>query len=132
MSIILSWKKREKDIEQAHGTFYDCLAKPGVSGLFDRFEFSALKGRQILLGHHVFETPYDIIELGAPGGVNQVFITYGNKTRQVYSWEELRAYLREGWILGTDRYPGIKICFANSGRNSRRDSDQILVYKAQE
>lgn len=132
MSITLSWNKREKDVGQALGTVYNCLAQPGITGSFDGYEFSALNGRQILLGHHGFETPYDIIHLDTPKGVNWVFITYGNKKRKVHSWEELRSCLREGWILGTDRYPGIKICFVSSGKNSRRDSDQLLVFKANE
>jgi hypothetical protein len=125
------------DITCALGNFTECLEREDITGRFDKYRYCAANGRQVLLGHH---NGLDGIEPGhvievhllrrgeSKGVANSVFISKGlNYHRQVDSWEELRRFMKEGWIIGTERHPGLKICFADKGRNYRRRANRIFV-----
>jgi hypothetical protein len=121
------------DLEEAIGTFAECLERSNVQGAFDNYRFCVQNGRQVLLGHHdlrngsgeISTTPF---EYSKGSAVNTVFVSQEDRgPRHAQTWEELREALKEGWLIGTRRYPGVKICFADNGRNFRREAERILV-----
>jgi hypothetical protein len=121
------------DLEEAIGTFAECLERSNVQGAFDNYRFCVQNGRQVLLGHHtLISGRRDILKtsfaVSSRSSVNTVFVSKEARgPRHAQTWEELREVLKEGWLIGTRRYPGVKICFADNGRNFRREAERILV-----
>lgn len=92
--------------------------------------FCTRNGRQIILGHRENINPNnsEFIILSKP--VNTVFVTHPeliHKHKSLTTWKELRDILKGGWNIGTIRYPGLKFCFVDNGRNYRRVEQHILV-----
>jgi len=124
------------DVDAAMGTLTECLERDDITGSFDAYRFSVANGRQVLLGHHSLGSvqPGNVAELAAPGrdvgtAVNTVFVTRDSaQPRSAGSWEELRSLLRDDWVIGTARHPGVKNDFRDNGRNYRREADRILVH----
>ena len=133
MSVTIDSNKAVLDTQLAIGTFTDCLAMPGVSGAFDHYRYCVAKGRQILLGYLSDSVPVGIVTIttSAPEGlVNHVFVSKDvRQHRSVYTWEELRAYLQEGGLIGSVHRTGIKIWYVHSGRNARQEPDAIFVLR---
>ncbi len=133
MSVTIDSNKAVLDTQLAIGTFTDCLAMPDVSGAFDHYRYCVAKGRQILLGYLSDSVPEGIVTIStsAPeGSVNHVFVSKDvSHHRSVYTWEALRAYLQEGGLIGSVHTPGIKIWYVHSGRNTRREADEIFVLR---
>jgi len=118
------------DPELALGTIAKCLSNPAVTGSFDNFLYCAANGRQLLLGHHGREAvrPDHVIQAEGFPFLNYVFVSKDPQHhRHAATWEELRDYLEQGWVIGTERYPGVKIWFASTARNSRREPERIFV-----
>jgi hypothetical protein len=104
------------DVDNAIGIIAECLEPGDVSGSFDHYRYCAANGREVLLGHHQYPP------------VNSVSVSKGpHHHRSARTWEQLREYLRDGWVIGTERYPGVNLWFVSSGRNSRREVDRIFV-----
>lgn len=119
------------DVDRAVGTIADCLKREDIGGPFDDFKYCVANGREVLLGHQPFPRvrPGEVREMRTSDPtVNSVFVSKGlPRHRSASTWEELRRYLREGWVIGTERYPGVKFWFVSSGRNGRREANRILV-----
>lgn len=120
------------DPELALGTIAECVSNPAVTGSFDNFEYCAANGRQLLLGHHDIDAvrPGHVIraESFQSPSLNYVFVSKDPQhQRHAATWQELRYYLEESWVIGTERYPGVKIWFASTARNSRRELERIFV-----
>lgn len=117
---------------QAIGTIEECIQNPEVTGDLVDYNYFVMNGRRVLLGHHDFPGFEEGTESVAISGtnVNAIFVTQGNRKRNVTTWEELRALLADGWMIGTGSSPGVKIWFASPGRNSRRDPAKILVARS--
>lgn len=130
MGITIKIDELIMDTEDAIGSIELCLRVGDLRRPFDYFQYSVKNGRQVLLGHHD-NGPVDsnlTIEKPYTKSVNHIFMSKGRQYRKAYSWAELRDLLFDGWIIGTERYPGVKIWFASTGRNSRRETDRILVH----
>jgi len=108
------------------GTISECVENVAVTGELIDYCFFVANGRRILLGHYDFPAITSFTEISG-AGINAIFVTQGNRKKHITTWENLRAHLKDGWIIGTVRYPGVKIWFASTGKNSRRDADKILV-----
>jgi len=109
-------------------TFADAIKNKDITGRFSAFMYCVRNGRNVLLGHGYG----DKMEAGGLVSYNYgVFITKedGRYKKNVYTWEELRQYLSEGWILGTDRKQGVKVHFPNSGRNNRLQPERIYIFQ---
>lgn len=116
----------------AIGTIAECIQNPEVAGDLIDYDYFVLNGRRVLLGHYDFPAvgaDTDSVEIGG-SHINSIFVTQGNRRRSVTTWEELRSLLAEGWVIGTERRPGVKIWFASTGRNSRRDPAKIYVARS--
>jgi hypothetical protein len=114
------------DPELAIGTVEDCLLNPGVTGDLIDYVFFVLNGRRVLLGHYDLPPVDSPMRIGGPN-TNYIFITQGDRKRHITNWEDLRVFLAENWIIGTECRPGVKIWFASTGRNSRRSPEKIFV-----
>jgi hypothetical protein len=129
MSVTISKDELVLDKESAIGSINDCLEAGGLNGALDKFQYCVRNGRQVLLGYHgngpILESV--IIETPIRKSVNYIFMSKGKQHRNAYTWNEVRNLLIDGWIIGTERYPGVKIWFASTGRNSRRDMKHIFV-----
>jgi hypothetical protein len=115
--------------DAAIGTIAECIQNREVTGDLIDYDYFVLNGRRVLLGHHDFPGlggDTEAVEIGG-SNVNAIFVTQGNRKRNVTTWEELRTLLAEKWVIGTERRPGVKIWFASTGRNSRRDPNKIFV-----
>jgi len=117
----------------AIGTIAECIQNPDVTGDLINYTFFVLNGRRVLLGHYVFSpvqnTPNGLVIIEGED-INSIFMTQGNRKRHVTTWEELRSRLAEGWVIGTERYPGVKIWFASTARNGRRGPEKIYVARS--
>ena len=116
----------------AIGTISECIQNPDVTGDLIDYDYFVLNGRRVLLGHYdfpEFAKDAQVVEIGGMK-INAIFVTQGNRKRHVTTWEELRLLLAEGWVIGTERRPGVKIWFASSGRNSRRGPEKIYVARS--
>lgn len=116
----------------AIGTIAECIQNPEITGDLIDYDYFVLNGRRVLLGHHDFpgfDGDTEVVEIGG-SNVNAIFVTQGNRKCNVTTWEEVRSLLTEGWVIGTDRRPGVKIWFASTGRNSRRDPSKIFVARS--
>jgi hypothetical protein len=129
MSVTIRKDELILEKESAIGSINDCLEAGSLSGAFDKFQYCVRNGRQVLLGHHDFGPILEsrIIESPHRKSVNYIFMSKGKQYRIAYTWNEVRYLLLDGWIIGTERYPGVKIWFASTGRNSRRDMKHIFV-----
>jgi hypothetical protein len=129
--IIIDGSDVKLNVNAAIGTIADCVEREYVKGSFDDFRYCVANGREVLLGHHQVPQvkPGEIREMRtSDSSVNSVFVSKGpNHHRSASTWEELREYLREGWVIGTERYPGVKFWFVSSGRNSRREANRIFI-----
>ncbi len=115
-------------ISSALCTFADAIKNLDITGSFGNFMYSVKNGRQVLLGHGYG----DKLDAGTIDTNNHsVFITRqdGRYKKHVITWEELRQYLSEGWVLGTERRQGIKVNFPDSGRNNRLQPERIYLYQ---
>jgi hypothetical protein len=132
MTITIDLADAILDPAEAIGSFAECLERSKVNGAFDNYRFCVQNGRQVLLGHQFTggkETLPKTQSVFWTGKlVNTVFVSKKDRgPRHVQTWEELREALKEGWLIGTRRSPGVKIYFADSGRNNRREAERILV-----
>ncbi len=118
------------DAESAIGSIKLCLEVGDLRRPFDSFQYCVANGRQILLGHHGYKSVQQDCKIESLNNksVNYIFVSRGTYHQKAYTWLELRDLLYEGWRIGTQRYPGVKIWFASTGRNSRRDMDRIFVF----
>jgi hypothetical protein len=117
----------------AIGTIAECIQNPDVSGDLIDYDYFVLNGRRVLLGHYDFPPVASVpsgLSIVEGGNINSIFVTQGNRKRNVTTWDELRALLSDGWVIGTERRPGVKIWFASTARNSRRDPDKIFVARS--
>jgi hypothetical protein len=129
MSVAISKDELVLDKETAIGSINDYLEAGNLSGEFDKFQYCVRNGRQVLLGHHDNSPILESIKIATSHteSVNYIFMSRGKKHLNAYTWNEVRDLLLNGWIIGTERYPGVKIWFASTGRNSRRDMKHIFV-----
>lgn len=109
-------------------TLEEAIARPDITGCFGDYLYCVKNGRQVLLGHG------GNLEPMSPGSVvttvQSVFVTKGPyQHRNPETWEALRDYLNQGWIIGTVKQPGIKLWFADNGRNNRRTPERLFVFK---
>lgn len=119
------------DPDRAVGTVADCLEDARVTGPFDSYLYCVANGRRVLLGHQDTPTITEGHRVVIRGSyIDSVFVSRGNyRHRDRTTWEELREAVSEGWVIGTERYPGVKIWFCSAGRNSRREPERIFVLK---
>jgi hypothetical protein len=131
MSVTISKDELVLDKVSAIGSINDCLDSGDLWGEIDKFQYCVRNGRQVLLGHHNIGPIHEslIIKTAHRRSVNYIFMSRGKQHRSLYTWNEVRDLLLDGWIIGTERYPGVKIWFASTGRNSRRDMKHIFVIK---
>ena len=132
MTITIDLTDAILDLDEAIGSFAECLERSKVNGAFDDYRFCVQNGRQVLLGHHFTGDQEALPKTGivswSGGSINTVFVSKEDRgPRHVQTWEELREALKDGWLIGTRRSPGVKIYFADNGRNNRREADRILV-----
>lgn len=115
--------------EDALCTLDEAIERPNITGCLGDYLYCVKNGRQILLGHDGGLAP-----LGPGSTVGVVQYIYVSKDlthhRHTETWEELRDYMRAGWVIGTIRYPGVKFWFMDNGRNNRRAPERIFVFKA--
>lgn len=98
-----------------------------VNGEFEQYLYGLQNGKQVLLGHH----PFPALNIGDTVSLTQyVFVSRedGTQRRQLATWEALREYLSQGWVIGTDRYPGVKLWLASKGHNLRRPLETVYVF----
>lgn len=129
MNVIIRKEELVLDTESGIGSIKLCLEVGDLRRPFDNFQYCVANGRQVLLGHHghgPIQQDWKI-EFPRTKSVNYMFVSKGTNYRKAYTWMELRELLYEGWIIGTQRYPGVKIWFASTGRNSRREIERIFV-----
>ena len=129
MNVIIRKEELVLDTESSIGSIKLCLEVGDLRRPFDNFQYCVANGRQVLLGHHghgPIQQDWKI-EFQHTKSVNYMFVSKGTHYRKAYTWMELRELLYEGWIIGTQRYPGVKIWFASTGRNSRREIERIFV-----
>jgi len=110
-------------------TLAEAIQRPDITGRFDYYLYCVENGRQVLLGHN------SIVEPMGPGStastIQYIFVTQGNTHHhRTETWEELRDYLRQGWIIGTVKQPGAKLSFMDTGRNNRRVPERIFVFRS--
>jgi hypothetical protein len=129
MRVTISKDELVLDKESAIGSINDCIETGSLSGAFDKFQYCVRNGRQVLLGHHDNGPILESIKIATSHSksVNYIFMSKGKQYRSAYTWNEVRDLLLDGWIIGTERYPGVKIWFASTGRNSRRDMKHVFV-----
>jgi hypothetical protein len=143
MSITINGEDLVLEVESAIGTLAECIEQEDILGSFDDYKYCAANGRQVLLGHHsgVRIDPGEIRRIrnlsrgkkGKVNSVNSVFVSKGlHHHKAAYTWEELREYLQNGWVIGTERYPGVKICFLSTDRNFQRKAERIFVLSSTE
>ena len=118
------------DTESAIASIKLCLDVGDLRRSFDNFQYSVENGRQVLLGHHDNGPVKSEMRMEHPNteSVNYIFMSKSRQYCKAYSWVELKKLLFDGWIIGTERYPGVKIWFVSTGKNSRRETGRILVY----
>jgi hypothetical protein len=107
-------------------TFADAIKNTEITGHFGDFLYCMDNGRQVFLDH----ANGGKLATGTLITYNcSVFITKqdGLYKKHVQTWEELRQYLSEGWVLGTDRKQGIKVNFPDSGQNNRLQPEKIYL-----
>lgn len=115
------------DLEDAIGTISDLIKNEAISGSFGDYLYGLRSKKQVLLGH---EYPSPVSPGGTVGSAQYIFVTKGIQyKRHAETWEDLRELLDQGWIIGTERRPGVKIWYPVLGRNHRRDPDDIFVFR---
>lgn len=107
----------------------EAINNPQISGRFGDYLYCVKNGRQVILGHGDWEQP--LHENHRLITAQTVFMSKndGNYHRRPSTWEEMRELLSQGWVLGTNRYPGIKIWYPDNGRNYRRSPEEIYVFE---
>jgi len=115
------------DPDKAIGTMEELLQNGVGKGAFGKYLYCLKNGKQVLLGH---SNPSPIGPGGRVSSTQCVFITKGIPyKRNVATWEDLKEYLEQGWIIGTQKRPGIKVWHPLTGRNYRRDPMDIYVFE---
>jgi len=114
------------DPEKAIGTVENLLQNGVGKGTFGKYLYCLKNGKQVLFGH---SNPYPVGPGSRVTSTQCVFITKGIPyKRNVATWEDLKAYLEQGWNIGTEKRPGIKVWYPLTGRNYRRDPKDIYVF----
>ena len=109
-------------------TFAEAISRPDITGNFGDFLYCAQNGQQVLLGH---SGPELLGTGGSATASHSVFMSKddGSWHRSPVTWEELRDLLSQGWVLGTDRRPGIKTWYPHNGRNWRLTPEDVYVFR---
>ena len=117
------------DVRDAIGTLQDCSQKSDLEGALGDYQYAWKTGRQILLGSH---NQQQALEVDSRVSMTQVIFLSkdnGRLQRRATTWGELRDLLAEGWVVGTDRSPGVKCFYPSTGRAIRRRMEDIFVFR---
>lgn len=106
----------------------DCLQDETVEGALGDYLYAWKNGQQILIGTRQQGA---LLEESVLETTAFVFMSKdeGRQQRRPSTWNELRALLAEGWVVGTDRKPGVKGWYPQTGRSIRRQMQDIYVFR---
>jgi len=116
------------DLGDAIGTMLECSQDVTVEGALGDYIFAWKNGQQILIGSRQQEA---LTEESVVGTTPFVFMSKddGRQQRRPTTWSDLRALVAEGWVVGTDRKPGVKGWYPKTGRSIRRQMQDIYVFR---
>jgi len=108
-------------------TFAEAILDERISGNFGDYFYCVKNGRQVVFSQGYSEP------MGVGSRISTVHDVFMSKNDGCYyhhpaTWEELRELLKQGWVIGTDRRPGVKFCFPDNGRNFRRLPEHLFVF----
>ena len=106
----------------------DCIQDEAIEGALGDYLYAWKNGQQILIGSRQQEgaLPDDSVVVTT----SFVFMSKddGRQQRRPTTWNDLRALLAEGWVVGTDKKPGVKAWYPKTGRSIRRQLQDIYVF----